>query len=293
MTTEGQRGSVLATASIRTLLEVCQPGDAVYLDLDDTLISTEPGATEAWAVDFSAALVAEGVPKGPAWEAACHLWTGLQRHCEVQAVEGAATVATLQTLRERGLELVGLTARSPEAADETAAQLSACQLAPLLGRESLGALAPPDAPTTAQDKGVVYPVVAGRPPLTHDRGVVYCTGSRKPQGLRSYEAARRTAHGSSSVGSSGVGSGGSSGAGSRGRVVLVDDKLAHLLAVKDEVERQGRLAARIPNLSATCDGVHLLLPRRACAPTAGAFWVSTTLRPLARRPTASRATRRC
>ena len=62
MTTEGQHGSVLATASIRTLLEVCQPGDAVYLDLDDTLISTEPGATEAWAVDFSAALVAEGVP---------------------------------------------------------------------------------------------------------------------------------------------------------------------------------------------------------------------------------------
>ena len=70
--------------------------------------------------------------------------------------------------------------------------------------------------------------------------MVYCTGSRKPQGLRSYEAARRTAHGSSSVGSSGVGSGGSSGAGGRGRVVLVDDKLAHLLAVKEEVERQGR-----------------------------------------------------
>ena len=83
---------------------------------------------------------------------------------------------TMRELRARGHELVGLTARSPEAVDETAGQLAACRLADLLGAETFGELGAVDGP---------------KPPLTHDRGVVYCTGSRKPAGLLAFEAKRR------------------------------------------------------------------------------------------------------
>lgn len=214
---ETETTKVIRTDRIATLVELCREGDIIFLDLDDTLLSTEPSASEAWAAAFAGALEENGVPKGGvAWEAACCLWMGLQSSCEVRPVEGDATVRAMEALAAAGHALVGLTARSPEALEETAQQLASCRLTELLSSGSLGVLAPPAA---AEPGGLSRPQGL-KPPFVHDRGVVYCCGSRKPQGLQAFEAKM-------------------SGGGS-GRVVFVDDKLSHVLALRDALQSSGR-----------------------------------------------------
>ena len=209
--------TVIRTDRIATLVELCREGDIIFLDLDDTLLSTEPSASEAWAAAFAGALETNGVPKGgAAWEAACCLWMGLQSSCEVRAVEGEATVRAMEALAAAGHALVGLTARSPEAREETAQQLESCRLAELLSTGSLGVLAP----AAAGKPGGLSRPDGLKPPLIHDRGVVYCCGSRKPQGLAAFEAMMP--------------------GGGSGRVVFVDDKLSHVLALRDALHPSGR-----------------------------------------------------
>lgn len=213
---ETETATVIRTDRIATLVELCREGDIVFLDLDDTLLSTEPSASEAWAAAFAGSLEANGVPKGgAAWEAACCLWMGLQSSCEVRAVEGEATVRAMKALAAAGHALVGLTARSPEALEETAQQLASCHLSALLSSGSLGVLAP----AAAGKFGGLSRSDSLRPPLIHDRGVVYCCGSRKPQGLAAFEAKY---------------------GGGSGRVVFVDDKLSHVFALRDALQPSGR-----------------------------------------------------
>ena len=74
-----------ATQAVRTihtiaeLASCCEPGDTIYLDLDETLLVPEPDASEAWAKHFAEALEAGGVPTGgAAWAAAWRASSQLQ-----------------------------------------------------------------------------------------------------------------------------------------------------------------------------------------------------------------------
>ena len=188
---------IRTVATIDEALFHLDEGDQrVYVDLDETIISTEPDASPYFERALNAALK-EKLPAldgGAAFRTTCALWCSFQGHCGVAPVERDATARFLRSLRARGVEIVGLTARGPDLLEETAAQLVKAGVAGCFDGSSLGPLAPP---------------ANGRPPLFHSAGVVYCAGSRKPAAMTAYEARRPN----------------------RGRLVLVDDVLSHLEAM--------------------------------------------------------------
>ena len=106
-----------------------------------------------------------------------------------------------------GVECVGLTARGPECHEETEAQLMRCGIFH-------------DVFATTKSIGALAPAAPGElvEPLTHLRGIIYCSGSRKPAGLRAFEAAAHIAPDR--------------------RVVLLDDREAHCKALL--VDRRSR-----------------------------------------------------
>ncbi|KAL1515452.1 hypothetical protein AB1Y20_002077 [Prymnesium parvum] len=191
---------VAVVHSIAALPESCEEGDTVFVDIDETLLVPEPDASEAWARQLAAQLGG-----GSGWPAACHLWAALQGVCEARACEARATRDALDALRRRGLRVHGLTSRDCRVAEETFRQLAACGLDGIFEQKTLGEL--------ARGEG-------GGAPIWHERGVVYCAGSRKAEGVESFE--RR------------------GGGGRHGRVVLIDDRLQHVQAVCEALERQGR-----------------------------------------------------
>lgn len=199
--------SIIPLATISELSSQCMPGDRVYLDLDDTLISSEPHASTRFEEAMKSALEAQGVNANDIARAAtCELWQGMQSSCRVQTVEGAATVAALRKLRENGNEVIGLTARSPELTEETFQHLTSCSLVDFFENSSLGILAQPDE-------------CDSRGPLIHEHGVIYCTGSRKLQAVVAYEQERPSGD---------------------ARIVFVDDLMRHLEAVQKGLLPLGR-----------------------------------------------------
>jgi len=210
---------VLSSASARTvaldtianLPNFVQPGDHIFLDIDETLVSPEGDASEPWAVGFKEALESHGISRATAWGVAVELWQALQGSCKVAAPEGELTVSVLFALKRAGHPLVGLTARGPEVAEETLQQLARCGLGGLFGDTSIGELQAP----SARDAS---PAVM---PLFHANGIIFCSGSRKPAGLLAFEAA--------------------TGAASAGkRVILVDDRKMHCDAVGNALAARGR-----------------------------------------------------
>ena len=218
---------VKVLSSLSELLSIVLPGDVVCLDLDETLISPEPDASEPWAVRVSSVLEKQGIGPAGAWAVACTLWQSVQGVCSVCCPEGATTRAVLLELQARSIEMVGLTARGPEVAMETEVQLKKCGIHGILGFKggstdealSLGALALADASYAPA------PLV----PLTHLKGIVFCSGSRKPEGFFRYEAARR--------------------ASPARRVILVDDRESHLHALAAEMKVVD--TSRIGNMATT------------------------------------------
>ena len=204
------------------------PGDVLYLDIDETLVSPENDASEPWAVGFKDALVDAGVEVQTSWTVAVQLWQALQCTCTVVPPEGATTQRVLLDLKAAGYTMIGLTARGPEMAKDTLAQLTRCGLGGLFEEtRSFGELqSPPDVPMSTAPHS---------PPLAHANGIVFCSGSRKPQGLLAYEAAANEAAAMAP-----------SSAAARPqplpqpRVVLVDDRQAHCQAVGDALSARGR-----------------------------------------------------
>ena len=204
------------------------PGDVLYLDIDETLVSPENDASEPWAVGFKDALVDAGVEVQTSWTVAVQLWQALQCTCTVVPPEGATTQRVLLDLKAAGYTMIGLTARGPEMAKDTLAQLTRCGLGGLFDEtRSFGELqSPPDVPMSTAPHS---------PPLAHANGIVFCSGSRKPQGLLAYEAAAIEAAAMAP-----------SSAAARPqplpqpRVVLVDDRQAHCQAVGDALSARGR-----------------------------------------------------
>ncbi len=190
---------------IRNLPTLLHKDDALFVDLDETLISAEAAATEASAAAFAALLAANDVPYSAAWEAACAVWETAQHGCAVFPAEGDATLDAIRAVRAMGIVAVGLTARSPTVAVETAQQLERAAVDSLLdSTSSIGVLGS----TSSAD---------GQPPLTHYRGVVYCSGSRKYDGICCYEAAVPLVS-------------------CARRIVLIDDKRHHLEQVARALE---------------------------------------------------------
>lgn len=234
--------ATVRASSLRELLPLLQPGDAIYLDLDDTLISPEPDACESWCWALKERMIAEGAEPQAAWLASVQLWQGLQGSCLTTVPEGDDTLAVVAELRKRGHSVVGLTARGPEVAGNTHVQLTRCGLAHHFDVGALGTespASPSSDPRLGPSAHTLEPAAPGqdgreedschradgRPlstqhaPLAFERGVVYCSGARKPEGLLAFERA--------------------AGRG-QGRVVLVDDRVRHIDALAAEMERQGR-----------------------------------------------------
>lgn len=199
--------SIEILTKISELSSRCLPGDRIFLDLDDTLIFSEPDASTRFEEAMKSAFEAQGVNANDIARAAtCELWQGMQNACQVHAVEGVITVDSLKILRDRGHELIGLTARSPELVNETLQHLKSCSLSEFFENSSLGVLAQPEEGDS-------------RGPLIHEHGVIYCTGSRKLQAIVAYERQRPSED---------------------ARIVLVDDLMKHLEAVRNGLVPLGR-----------------------------------------------------
>ena len=192
--------------SFNALTSYIRPGDLVLLDIDETLVRPEPDATELWFVAFCNAMIAAGPPhKDSVFMAGVELWQALQGVCEVATPEVCTRQVLAAVAGIPGVTCIGLTARGPEVHDETVSQLRQCGVYDgIFETRSLGVLAPgaaSDAP--------------GVSPLTHKGGIIYCSGSRKPQGFFAFEASTR-------------------GAAPRpSRVVLVDDRESHVKALHE------------------------------------------------------------
>ena len=196
--------TIVKLSSIAELSSFLQAGDLLLLDIDETLVRPEADATEPWFNALCAALHEKsGVSKAVCFRAGVELWQALQAVCQSAAPEEAATINALAAAASLpGVMCVGLTARGPECHEETESQLAHCGIwhGVFATDSSLGELAPQAAGEWTA-------------PLTHLHGIVYCSGSRKPAGLRAFEAA-------------------SSIAPSR-RVVLVDDNVASCMLQPD------------------------------------------------------------
>ena len=177
---------VITITHIRELLVHVQADDRLYLDLDETLMACEPDASAQFECAMQAALERNGLGTGVARAASCWLWQGVQGHCTVGAVEGMETSEVLAVLQERGVEVVGLTARGPRLQEETTSQLAKSGLGAVFNSTlSLGAIAQPNPGELALGTPGTT-----RPPVTHAQGIIYCGGSRKPQAMLAYEAMR-------------------------------------------------------------------------------------------------------
>ena len=203
--------------AIASLPALVRPGDVVLMDIDDTLVRPEPDATEAWFVKFCSAIKAgsdDATVKSNVFMAGVELWCALQDVCDVSTPEQQATSAALHAVAAMpGVTIVGLTARGPEIADETVRQLRRCGVYDgVFEQHSLGELKP-----AARGDGVAA--------LTHAAGVVYCSGSRKPEGLFAFEEAAAVSRSTTF---------------NTRRVVLVDDREAHVSALCEAMRVRAR-----------------------------------------------------
>ena len=223
---------VAALSSMRRLPSLVRDGDLLLLDIDETLVRPEGDATEPWFNSYCSALLSAGAAKEVVFAAGVEIWQALQHVCRVGAPEGEETSAALRAIvaRAHGVDVVGLTARGPEIATQTADQIRRCGCYDGVFATDL-TLGPISA-TTGD----------GRVPLTHVGGVVYCSGSRKPAGLRAYAAAV--------------------GVPPARRVVLVDDRKAHIEALRAMCEEDGRPFLGLHYLpGAACSEANVALPR--------------------------------
>lgn len=196
---------------LRTMADLpakVQEGDLVLFDIDETLVRSEPDATEPWFNAFCGVLKQEDVSN--VFMAGVELWMGLQAVCVCAAPEEDATRRALAAVAATsGVLCVGLTARGPECHGETMAQLRTCGVYDGIfdASSSLGVIAPPLPTDTIS-------------PLTHLGGIIYCSGSRKPAGLFAFD--EHTAH--------------STGR----RIVFVDDRESHVEALRAACAERGR-----------------------------------------------------
>ena len=100
----------------------------VVCDLDNTLIiPCEPLGSVAWAEYVQKKLQSRGVSKRDSEIVEHILWKAIQPHIEVQTVD-PKTAEVIQELKNRGILVLGLTARSPEDAAFTFKQLQSVDL---------------------------------------------------------------------------------------------------------------------------------------------------------------------
>lgn len=198
--------------SIASLLSLCEAGDCIFLDIDETLLHSEPHASEPWAKRFSDELQLGGVKSENAWSSSCHIWAGLQGVCEVGTCE-EVTCSTLLELQRRGHTMVGLTARGRDSEEETVAQLKRCGLGTIFSGESLGWLS-------------AGRVGFSKQPIWHGNGIIFCSGNPKPEGLLAFE--RRSREGCQDSQQA------------RERVVFLDDKLHHVQDMAACFNERGR-----------------------------------------------------
>ena len=95
----------------------------VYVDLDETIIAAEPDASPFFERALNAELgrVHPALDGDARFRTTCAIWCALQGVCAVDVVEPPADTARfLRSLRARGVEVVGLTARGPDVVSETA-----------------------------------------------------------------------------------------------------------------------------------------------------------------------------
>ena len=232
--------SVIAQLStFADLPSFVRKGDLVLFDIDETLVRPEPDATEPWFVAFCSALQDAGAPhKAAVFSAGVEIWQGLQGVCDCAPPEGETTTAALAAVAAiTGVTCVGLTARGPECHEETVAQLIRCGAyhGVFDAESSLGTLAP----ATAADAAAYVA------PLTHRGGIIYCSGSRKPQGFFAFEACGGGVAVSSGVPDAAAAAAASaSSAASQAlpprRVVLIDDRESHVKALHAACAERGR-----------------------------------------------------
>ena len=242
--------------SIVDLTDLVTRGDIIFLDIDETLVHPEFDASEPWAVALKDAFIEGGVDETVAWTVAVEMWQAMQSKCDVSAPEGEDTSKVLMNLKASGHVFVGLTARGPEMAIQTRDQLARCGLGDIFQPVSLGEL-----PTEAH----AGPEVSRVSPLTHLDGIVYCSGSRKPAGLLAFEHAAALTDGGAGVMSPQV----RRQLGQHARVLLVDDRESHCVAVGRVIEQLGRpylcaADSRSPDLCVLSLGSHL--PSRSATP---------------------------
>eukprot|EP00964_Phaeocystis_antarctica_P039713 scaffold22716_cov76-Phaeocystis_antarctica.AAC.2 len=166
-------------STIAHLAALTNDTDAVFLDVDDTLISFEPSLSAEWGRAVRGVFEAAGVETAAARMAMLKLWTAEQcavDHVAVVAVEDDTTRAAVDALARRGIVPTGLTARSAALAAETAKQLRDAGLGEAFSQQSLGVLVPGD-------------VSSDPPKALHEQGVLFCGGADKGEVLLALERA--------------------------------------------------------------------------------------------------------
>ena len=187
-------------ATITSLPSLATDSDALFFDIDDTLISFEPSLSADWGRAVRKVLEAGGVEPSAARLAMLNLWMAEQGAVAVVAVEGDRTRAVVDELMRRGIQPTGLTARSADLTQETAKQLRDAGLGALFQPQGFGALIPGDAPSDL-------------PKVLHEHGVLYCAGASKGDALLALERAAPELFAGR-------------------RIILVDDRRAHLETVQ-------------------------------------------------------------
>ena len=232
--------SVVRLTSIAELSSHLRDGDLLLLDIDETLVSPEEDATEPWFNKLCAAMGSStGRPMATVFSAGVEIWQALQSVCDVTTPEESTAASITAAAKLPGVECVGLTARGPEIHDETIEQLTRCGVYDGVFSTTLsyGVLAP----VKAGEHAILAASKSLCTPLTHIGGIIYCSGSRKPQGLRAYEAAAKIAP--------------------TRRVVLLDDRESHCIAVCDDRKSRDQPFLGLHYAPAGSEGVTCELPR--------------------------------
>jgi len=124
-------GTIVETShfeDILTYVDGLPQKTIVVCDLDNTLIiPCEPLGSVAWAEHVQKQLQSKGISKKDSEIVEHILWKTVQPHIEVQTVD-AKTAEILQELKNRGIPVLGLTARFPDDAEFTFKQLRSVDL---------------------------------------------------------------------------------------------------------------------------------------------------------------------
>lgn len=124
----GARGEVREIKSMSEILPEVRPTTLLVFDLDNTLVEPEGNiGSDQWYDYIVTALRRDGLDPAAAEAQAGALWTRMLAKVKAKPVE-ELTPILVREQQKRGLKILGLTARGPEDAPATFAQLKAIGL---------------------------------------------------------------------------------------------------------------------------------------------------------------------